>query len=259
MDFTPVIHETVKQLWWLIPLILIGAVLKSARFKGVFGEWLIRLVSRYGLPRDAYHRIDNISLPTADGTTQIDHVLVSRFGVFVVETKNMQGWIFGSERQPQWTQKIYKKTVKFQNPLRQNYKHVRALVELGIPEETLHSVVVFVGDSTFKTKMPANVCSIRGYLRFVKSFHSAVLAESQVSEFVSRIERARLAPTRETHQAHVSALKGKSSEEVEPRCPRCGALMVMRTAKRGARKGQQFLGCSTYPACRAVKNISPTD
>lgn len=51
----------------------------------------------------------------------------SRFGIFAIETKNMQGWIFGSKRQAEWTQKIYKRTFKFQNPLRQNYKHTKAL------------------------------------------------------------------------------------------------------------------------------------
>ncbi len=52
--------------------------------------------------------------------TQLDHVVVSRFGVFVIETKNYRGWIFGSEKQPQWTQQIYRQKNRFQNPLHQN-------------------------------------------------------------------------------------------------------------------------------------------
>ncbi|WP_163009979.1 nuclease-related domain-containing protein, partial [Pseudomonas viridiflava] len=99
-----------------------------------------------------------VTLDTADGTTQIDHVFISPFGIFVLETKNMSGWIFGREKQPQWTQKIYRRTYKFQNPLRQNYKHLKALeATLGVSLEHLHSVVSFVGESTFKTAMPANV------------------------------------------------------------------------------------------------------
>lgn len=68
-----------------------------------------------------------MTLDTPDGTTQIDHVFLSPFGVFVLETKNMRGWIFGSENQAQWTQQIFKQRFKFQNPTRQNYKHLKAL------------------------------------------------------------------------------------------------------------------------------------
>lgn len=73
------------------------------------------------LPSVTYVRFHDVMLPTPDGTTQIDHVFVSRFGVFVVETKNMAGWIFGSERGRRWTQVLPggRKT-SFQNPLRQN-------------------------------------------------------------------------------------------------------------------------------------------
>ncbi|MGR5279715.1 nuclease-related domain-containing protein, partial [Vibrio rotiferianus] len=91
-----------------------------------------------------------------------DHIVVSKYGIFVVETKNMKGWIFGSARQRQWTQKIYRHSSKFQNPLHQNYKHIKALETLlGCSEEHLHSVIVFIGDSTFKTEMPPNVTYAR--------------------------------------------------------------------------------------------------
>lgn len=36
----------------------------------------------------------------------------------------------------------------------------------------------------------------------------------------------------------------------QPDCPRCGAAMVLRTAKRGANAGRTFYGCSKYPACK---------
>ncbi len=72
--------------------------------------------------------LNDLTLPDGEGaTTQIDHLLLSPFGVFVIETKNYKGWIFGSERQKQWTQKIYKKSFKFQNPIHQNYKHMKVL------------------------------------------------------------------------------------------------------------------------------------
>jgi len=105
----------------------------------------------------------DLVLPTPDGTTQVDHVIVSRFGVFVIETKNMTGWIFGDERSRKWTQTLYRKKYPFQNPLRQNYKHVKAVESIaGLRSRCVHSVVVFVGGSKFKTPMPANVVYRRG-------------------------------------------------------------------------------------------------
>jgi hypothetical protein len=108
----------------------------------------------------------------AGGTTQIDHIFLSPYGIFVLETKNMSGWIFGSERQAQWTQKLYKRSFKFQNPLRQNYKHLKALeATLGASPEHLHSIIIFVGGSTFKTEVPANVTHGIGFIAI--SSHSS--------------------------------------------------------------------------------------
>ena len=137
----------------------------------------------------------NVTLPTENGTTQIDHIIVSRFGVFVVETKNMKGWIFGSPSQKIWTQKIYKRTSKFQNPLHQNYKHTKKLEALlGLNDQKIYSVIVFIGDSTFKTEMPENVIYGGGYLRYIKSKKQQVLTDSEVKEIMSKIESGRLVP-----------------------------------------------------------------
>lgn len=209
MDFTPIL-EQVYKLYWLIPLFLIAGFLKSAWFKGWFGEALVKLAAQFWLDDKTYHPIHNVTFPTEDGTTQIDHIFVSRYGVFVVETKNMKGWIFGSERQATWTQKIYKKSYKFQNPLRQNYKHVKTLeAALNIPAEAIHSVVTFVGDSTFKTPMPNNVTQGGAYIRYIKSFEAAALTEAQVQESIATIQSGRLTASLQTSRNHVRNLRRK--------------------------------------------------
>ena len=158
MDFIPIITNGLSVYWYLIPLLLLPSVLKSAWFKGVLGEFLVNCLLNLFLSKDKYTLIKNVTLPTDDGTTQIDHIVVSQFGLFVIEMKNMKGWIFGSEKQKQWTQKIFKYSGKFQNPLHQNYKHTQTLARcLAIPHEQIFSVIVFIGNSTFKTTMPENV------------------------------------------------------------------------------------------------------
>ena len=256
MDYSPIVNEVLK-LWWAIPILLFISIFQTPWFKGVLGEALVKFTARLRLPDDIYHRLHNVTLPTPDGTTQIDHIFVSRFGIFVVETKNIKGWIFGGENQAQWTQKIFKKSFKFQNPLRQNYKHVKTLeTALDVPTESIHSVVVFAGGSTFKSPMPANVTAGGGYITYIKSFSEPVLSELQVQRAVSKIESARLESTRKTHRQHVQRLKTRSNTSAERKCPKCGSRMVLRKARRGANAGNQFWGCSGYPKCRVVQNVT---
>ncbi|HDM8215202.1 TPA: NERD domain-containing protein [Vibrio harveyi] len=249
--------NVLAQLWYLVPLLLIVSVFKSRWLKGVFGEFLVnRLLSK--LPESDYTLIKDVTLPTSDGTTQIDHIVVSKYGIFVVETKNMKGWIFGSARQKQWTQKIYRHSSKFQNPLHQNYKHIKALETLlGCSEEHLHSVIVFIGDSTFKTEMPPNVTYARGSIRYIQQFNEIVFSDkdyARLTESINQIKLKRGIITDLKHRKHVKEVvtfKASSNQ-----CPRCGSEMVLRETKRGENIGKQFWGCSTFPKCRAVKQFN---
>lgn len=257
MDTVPIFTNIFSAVWWLVPLAILAAFIKTPWFKGVFGESLIRLTARWFLPANTYRSFHNVTLPTSDGTTQIDHVFVSRFGVFVVETKHMKGWIFGKENQAQWTQKIYKQTFRFQNPLRQNYKHVKALQEaLDLAADKIHSVVVFTGNRKFKTTMPKNVTYGGGYIRYIRSFREPVLSEEEVRSAGSQIQSGRLEPSRKTHREHVERLKSRADPTAERNCPKCGSKMVLRTAKRGVNAGSQFWGCSAYPQCKSIQKVT---
>jgi hypothetical protein len=120
----------------------------------------------------------------------------------------MKGWIFGSPTQKTWTQKIYKHSNKFQNPLHQNYKHVKTLATLlSLNGQQLHSVIAFVGDCTFKTDMPENVTYGNGYAKYIKSKKTPVLSESEVIEIVKKIEHKRLNPSFKTNYKHVKHVK----------------------------------------------------
>lgn len=197
-----------SSIWYLIPLFIFASVIKSAWFKGVLGEWQVNLLIKFFLDKNEYHLIKNVTLPTNDGTTQIDHIIVSKYGIFVVETKNMKGWIFGSENQKQWAQKIFKNTSKFQNPLHQNYKHVKTLEScLNIKNETIFSVIIFIGDSTFKTKMPDNVRFARGGIEYIKDKKGIFFNNQEVIRIIGQIESGRLARGFKTNHQHVKHVK----------------------------------------------------
>jgi restriction system protein len=262
MDLTKILIQAFAPLWihywWLFFLLAILSLLKTSFMKGVVGEFQVNLLAKLFLDKQIYTLFKNVTLPTEDGTTQIDHVIVSRFGVFVIETKNMKGWIFGSSQQEFWTQKIYRHTVKFQNPLHQNYKHTQILQSaLGIEPEKLFSLVVFVGNSDFKTPMPENVVYAGGYLRFIKNKQQPILSNNEIAEICHKIQFGRLKPSIKTHLDHASHVKTiikQKQQQGANACPKCGQPMVLRTARNGDNQGNQFWGCSGYPKCRTVRS-----
>jgi len=257
IDFSPLVTSFG---YLLVALVIIG-VFKSPWFKGILGEYIVNLIAKLSLDKNVYHLIKDVTLPTDDGgTTQIDHIIVSPYGVFVVETKNMKGWIFGGQQQKKWTQSLKGGNKhQFQNPLHQNYKHVKTLQShLELEDNQIHSVVVFVGESTFKTEMPPNVTHGLGYVRHIKSKVEHVLSEWEIRRVTGLIDSGRLERSLKTsrdHVEHLHSIKQVKPVETSPRCPKCGSSMVLRTAKRGINAGNQFWGCERYPQCRGVVNL----
>jgi len=244
----------------LFVVFLIIEMVRLPSVKGAFGESLINKVIERNLSRHDYRLFKNVTFPTDNGTTQIDHLLVSRYGVFVIETKNMKGWIFGDPRQATWTQKIYRHTSKFQNPLHQNYKHTQTVqAALGLAGEQVFSLVVFLGYCDFKTTMPENVVYPRGMIRYIQSKLEPLISDSEMEQICSVIEAQRLAPTLKTrreHIRHVEAVVEEKQQRIKDnRCPKCGQPMVLRTRKSGAHQGRQFWGCSAYPRCKSIRPV----
>ncbi len=233
---------------FLVVVFVLRSVLRSAGSNS--GERRVQAITNRRLNGRTYRSLHDLTLPTPDGTTQIDHVIVSKFGVFVIETKNLTGWIFGDERSRKWTQSIYRKRYQFMNPLRQNYKHVKTVEKLlGLGPWCFHSVVVFVGKSEFKTTMPHNVLGRRGLIRHIKSKTDVLLSDEQVEASIRTLKESRLSGFG-TRRRHIRNLR---ENRRNPICPRCGKAMVLRTAKSGPNSGGQFWGCPGYPQCRVTK------
>ncbi|MBA6337429.1 NERD domain-containing protein [Colwellia sp. BRX8-7] len=263
MDLTIYLNMMISAAWYLIPIFIFAIVIKSAWFKGVLGEWQVNLLIKFFLDKNDYHLIKNVTLPTEDGTTQIDHIIVSKYGIFVVETKNMKGWIFGGANQKQWTQQIFKHKSKFQNPLHQNYKHIKTLEDLllvgsNAKNDYIFSVIIFIGDSTFKTKMPDNVRFARGGIEYIKSKTDLILNDQEVVSVIEQVESGRLERSFKTNRQHIKHVRGIVEEKSDIKyCSKCGADMVLRKANKGNNVDNEFWGCSSFPKCRNVlKNES---
>ena len=180
------------------------------------GEVRVRQAIQQACGGDHWHLLNNVTLPTADGTTQIDHVLVSRYGVFVIETKDYQGWIFGDARRGEWTQVRYRSKFRFQNPLYENHKHIKAIESAldFLPSEHIRGAVIFAGTAEFKTARPAGVFTLPEFISMLYRLDTEVMTQNRMQFCVGRLECLRLALTRQTdveHRAHLQRRFGDLS------------------------------------------------
>ena len=173
------------------------------------GEALLsRIVLSNFAPPD-YHLLNHVTLRLTNGTTQVDHILVSRFGVFVIETKDYKGWLFANETQPRWTQVLFHWKFRFQNPIIQNERHVLAVQRLldFLPPDAIKSAVVFTGEAEFKTDIPRGVFRVTEFIGYVRGHSDEVMSLNRVQFCVGRLETERLAITRKTDVEHIQNLK----------------------------------------------------
>jgi len=221
----------------MLKLVLLGATLFGAGFlmgwwrrlaAETVGERSVRRRLTEVFRSQSYHLLNSVTLRCPGGTTQIDHILVSRFGVVVIEGKHYTGWIFADAKSASWMQIVYKVRNQFPNPIRQNFKHVQAVKALldNIPASAIHSAVVFTGDAEFRTPMPNGVFTTGGLVNHIAQLNSEVISEEQLRACVGRLECARFALTRETDVEHQANLANRFGRELEDRPELGGALIV---------------------------------
>lgn len=249
---------------------------------GHFGEYLIDYALN-SLPGYA-QKLCNVYVPYKDRTSEIDVIMLHETGIYVFESKNYSGWIFGDEKSQYWTQCLNPKTKnRFYNPILQNKTHIKALKEyLHLTEEqTPLSYIVFSkrcefkkvcerSENTIVVQRPDMLKSLR---KKIKN-QPTIFTKEQIDQMYEN-----LLPltdiTAEEKEQHVETIqeykegKKKSiptppppepqpTQEKTPSilCPKCGAPMILRTASKGANQGKQFYGCSNFPKCRKIVNLS---
>jgi hypothetical protein len=156
--------------------------------KGWTGELKTKLSQALFLDLNEYHVFNNVILSASHGTTQVDHIIVSRYGIFVIETKNTDGWIYGKSSDDYWTKVFFKKKIKFQNPLRQNYLHEKTIADnLKISLNVIFPVIVFWGKCQFKTNMPENVLN-NNLTPYIKSKKISLLHDQEVERICKELK-----------------------------------------------------------------------
>lgn len=181
------------HLVWILPLLLLFIYLSSPRYRGDAAESRTRRLLATGLERNLYTVFNDLVLPSGGGTIPVDHVIVSKFGIFVIESEYVRGWISGGEFQQHWKQGLLRRVLKFDNPQHRNRLQVEALQRLlDYPGSVFHPVVVLVGQKGFKTPMPVNVLPPEKLLAHIRKKTRHELTPKQTDQAIRAIDEWRL-------------------------------------------------------------------
>lgn len=220
--------------------------LNSAKGKGTLGELSVQAVLGKTIPGEQYV-INNLILNLGEEKTcQIDHVLINSNGIYVIETKNYSGRIYGQENDQNWTQVLTKtKKNKLYNPIKQNKSHIYHISNILSEKLPIFSVVVFVQNNIESVKAPG-VYTLSGLKELVLRRDNTISVEKMEKAYRELRQADDITISSDKHAKNVRTML----QNIDTTCPRCGKKLIERTGKNGS-----FMGCSGYPQCRFTKNI----
>lgn len=217
-----------------------------ARIKGKIGEYIVAFILNW-LPKDKYLVLNDIMLKKEnEDTTQIDHIVLSKYGIFVIETKNYKGWIYGNDYSNKWTQNLFGYKSKFLNPIIQNYGHVKTLEKLlNIEENKFIPIVVFSSSSTLKNEYKSEVNYFIRVNRCIKKYKEEIITED-INRIREVIINANIVD-KKLRKNHVRNIHKNINEYENNICPKCGGNLIAKKGRFG-----YFKGCSNYPDCTYI-------
>ncbi len=178
---------------WIVPLILLIAFLSSPRFRGDIAETRVRRLLAAGLEKSRYTTFHDITLPASGGTVHIDHLVISRFGIFVIESQYAPGWVSGAEFQERWKLYSWRHWIRIDNPLHRNTLQVEAVEKiLKVPSRIMFPMVVLVGQKGFKTVMPERVVTPENLLAYLRKKSRTLLEGEQADQAIKTIDAAQI-------------------------------------------------------------------
>lgn len=234
-------------------LIIVGNInfpwIDSAAIKGRQGE--SRIANILGRLSGNYYVINDLFIEQNGYSIQIDHVVISEYGIFVIETKNYSGWILGSEDSEYWTKSQFGTRYSFYNPIRQNEAHIKALQNvLVINSRNFIPIVVFLGKADIKVNTRSTVLYSSQLMNYIRSYNIPILTTNEKDDIYRKLISHNILDLekRKQHLASIQKNVNRKNETVQKgKCPRCDGTLVLRTGKYG-----KFWGCSNYPKCRYI-------
>ena len=229
-------------------LYYIASLLPSqSETRGLRGERMVFSILKE-LP-DEYYIWNDIVLQRNGYSVQIDHIVISPYGIFVIETKNFKGWIYGNDDCDKWTKMYYGRKYHFNNPVKQNHSHVKALANLFcMSENQFIPIVVFLHSAELNTQTYSTVIYAGQLYEEICKYRNQVMSLLDVQRLATILNAATVETdnTRNNHMNIVYQRINRKDYLVNNKiCPQCGGKLIGRSGRYG-----YFLGCSNYPKCK---------
>ena len=244
----------------------------KSELKGKYGEKLtedeLKKLSKYGIEGKI---IRNVYLPKDNGeTSEVDFVFITTKGIFLIESKNYSGWIFGNENDKNWTATL-KGGVKnqFYNPIWQNKTHVKWMESVVGESVPLYSIIAFserceLMDITLSSNEVAVIKRNELTSTILDVWNNKpVCVHGGTIELICEKLQKMANVDENTKAAHIEAVNLHKERDLNyiwndgntMLCPKCGKPLVIRTARKGTEAGKQFYGCSGFPNCRYTQSF----
>lgn len=230
--------------------------------KGEVGEQEVRNILK-DLPCEEYATVNNLLLKNGDSTLQMDHVVISVYGIFVIETKNINGWIFGSEKDKLWTKKLPYKNYPINNPIKQNNEHIELLKKYLKPFGKLNyiSIIAFSNNCELKKTVINNTEEIHivyydNLMKTILEHKERNIDKDLVFIMAKWLEFFNI-DSEENRKKHIEEIEKNIMRyyiKIEYKiCPWCGKELKYSEGPYGP-----YLRCSDHPKCNftvSSKNI----
>mgnify|MGYP004621514547 FL=1 len=209
-----------------------------------------------------YRVYNDLLIRNGNYTTQVDHIVISRYGVFVLETKNVHGKVYGGGNAEFWKQYLpdtgYKRygftqAHQLRNPIWQNDGHIKTLRKLVFGNNVpIYGIVVFPSDTEINVTVSQPVLNMYNVVPYIKQYRENVLSSEQMGYYRRRLLEV-ITTSESDRKEHLdNVYRNKERRDLavaRGKCPRCGGNLVLRNGKYG-----QFYGCSNYPRCNYILN-----
>jgi len=194
-----IIISILKGTWylWLIMFLFVVVTpilikIFKPKIKGYIGEKNVALLLAT-LDKKKYQTINDLIIKIEGESTQIDHIVVSNYGIFVIETKNYKGWIVGREYDNYWKQVIYKEKNNFPNPIKQNEYHIKFLKSaLKIfPQVKYYPIVSFASGAEIKVNTTGDVVHEEFLLRTITKYRTEIISNDLKNKIFAYLKSTR--------------------------------------------------------------------
>jgi hypothetical protein len=230
-------------------IVLTVTFFRTPTGRGIWGEFQVKLVLGKS-KQDQKYVINNLMVVNEGKSSQIDHLVINRTGIFVIETKNYSGRIYGQEDQREWTQVLQYGKVKnkFYNPIMQNRTHIYALSKVIGRNNCFISIIVFP-KATLMTNSTTDVGNIGSFRRRYRQQAKEIFSVEEMNSIYSKLLELKKNPqvSAREHVQEIQQMKANLDNNI---CPRCGKPLVLRKGQYG-----EFYGCTGYPQCKFKKTI----